>query len=69
MYERFRLGIRQHFVPLLEVDFETDAVWKPGEGAMIQDQDQYEGKNEEDAAVPGTPRWQNRQFSVAKRVY
>jgi hypothetical protein len=69
LYERFGLGIRQHCVPLLEVDFESDVVWKPGEGAVIQDEDQYDGKNEEDATVPRTPRWRTWLFSVVKRVY
>ncbi|KAG1738782.1 amino acid permease/ SLC12A domain-containing protein [Suillus lakei] len=66
IYERFGLGIRQHFVPLLEVDLETDAVWKPGEGAMIRDR---EGKHEEGAAVPVTPGWRTWLSYAAKHVY
>lgn len=34
-YERFYIGKKQHFVGKLNVDFETSAVWKPGEGAAI----------------------------------
>ena len=30
------------FVPLLEVDFETDAVWGPGGGQISRDQDAEE---------------------------
>lgn len=56
LYERFGLGIRQHFVPLVEVDLETDAVWKPSEGTTIRDHAQREGKNEKDVAVPVTSR-------------
>ncbi|OAX38858.1 hypothetical protein K503DRAFT_815677 [Rhizopogon vinicolor AM-OR11-026] len=67
LYERFGLGIRQYFVPLLEVDLQTDAVWKPGEGATFRDQGQREG--EEDVVVPATLRWQSRLFSVAKHVF
>lgn len=36
LYERFQMKVQAHFVPLLEVDFETDAVWKPGEGNIIR---------------------------------
>lgn len=66
IYERFGLGIRQHFVPLLEVDLQTDAVWKPGEGAMIRD---HEGKDEEGTAVSVTPGWRTWLSYAAKHVY
>ncbi|KAF8582413.1 hypothetical protein K439DRAFT_155882 [Ramaria rubella] len=39
LYERFWLNRRQHFVPLLEVDLDTDAVWKSGEGHLIRERD------------------------------
>lgn len=66
LYERFGLGIRQHFVPLLEVDLETDAVWKPGEGAMIRE---HEGKDDESAAGTVTPGWRTWLSYAAKRIY
>lgn len=66
IYERYGLGIRQHFVPLLEVDLQTDAVWKPGEGAMIRD---HEGKDEEEAAVAVTPGWRTRLSHAATHIY
>ncbi|KAG1837510.1 amino acid permease, theoretically lysine-specific [Suillus subalutaceus] len=66
IYERFGLGIRQHFVPLLEVDLQTDAVWKPGEGAMIRDHDD---KDEEGTAVSVTPGWRTWLSYAAKHVY
>lgn len=66
IYERYGLGIRQHFVPLLEVDLQTDAVWKPGEGAMIRD---HEGKDEEEAAVAITPGWRTRLSHAATHIY
>ncbi|KAG1758917.1 amino acid permease-domain-containing protein [Suillus occidentalis] len=52
VYERFGLGIRQHFVPLLEVDLQTDAVWKPGEGTIIRDD---EGRGGEGAVGMAEP--------------
>ncbi|KAG2091954.1 amino acid permease/ SLC12A domain-containing protein [Suillus discolor] len=66
IYERYGLGIRQHFVPLLEVDLQTDAVWKPGEGAMIRD---HEGKDEEEAAVTVTPGWRTWLSHAATHIY
>ena len=43
IWERFfqKRG-RGHFVPLMEVDFESDAVWGPGEGAAIRERDRLE---------------------------
>ena len=38
-YERFVLGKRQHVIPLLEVDLETDAVWKAGDAARLREED------------------------------
>lgn len=66
IYERFGLGIRQHFVPLLEVDIQTDAVWKPGEGAIIRDD---EGRDGEEAAGTVTPGWRTWLSYAAKHVY
>lgn len=36
VYEKRRGKTDHHFVPTSEVDFVTDAVWKPGEGAAIR---------------------------------
>ncbi|KAG2738095.1 hypothetical protein P692DRAFT_20842171 [Suillus brevipes Sb2] len=66
IYERFGLGIRQHFVPLLEVDLQTDAVWKPGEGTIIRDD---EGRGGEGAAGTVTPGWRTWLSYAAKHVY
>ncbi|KAF9235205.1 amino acid permease/ SLC12A domain-containing protein [Melanogaster broomeanus] len=66
-YERFILGERQHFVPLLEVDLETDAVWKPGDGARIREQDELETK-----AVVGKEMiswWRSWLLKIAEHVY
>jgi len=42
LWERFCQQKRPHFVPLLEVDFETEAVWRPGQGAVIRERDRLE---------------------------
>jgi amino acid permease len=39
-YERIGLGRRQHLVPLLEVDLETDAAWKAGDAAHFREEDE-----------------------------
>ena len=39
-YERFGLGKRQHLVPLLSVDLETDAAWKAGDAARLREEDE-----------------------------
>jgi hypothetical protein len=43
-YERIFEGKTKHFIPMAEVDFETDAVWKPGQGDRIRAQDLEESK-------------------------
>ncbi|KAI0941062.1 hypothetical protein AcW1_005123 [Taiwanofungus camphoratus] len=37
IYERFYLKKPRHFVPLHEVDLDTDAVWRPGEGQRFRE--------------------------------
>ncbi|KAI0355508.1 hypothetical protein OH77DRAFT_1496201 [Trametes cingulata] len=51
-YERFWLGKRTHMVPLMEVDLDTDAVWKPGEGVKMREREAEERaqRDEEDIA-------------------
>ncbi|KIJ69699.1 hypothetical protein HYDPIDRAFT_79112 [Hydnomerulius pinastri MD-312] len=66
-YERFGLGERQHFVPLLEVDLDTDAVWKRGDGARIRELDALGRKTQDNEA--GMPQWRKRFLKVAKQVY
>ncbi|TBU58638.1 amino acid permease-domain-containing protein [Dichomitus squalens] len=39
-YEFFWLNKRQHFVPLMDVDLDTDAVWGPGEGLRLRQEEQ-----------------------------
>ncbi|KAG9317894.1 amino acid permease-domain-containing protein [Chiua virens] len=40
MYERLVLGKRQHIVPLLEVDLESDAAWKAGDVARLREEEE-----------------------------
>ncbi|KAI0757972.1 amino acid permease-domain-containing protein [Fomes fomentarius] len=42
LYERLWLKQRQHFVPLKDVDLDTDAVWPPGEGVRIREEEAVE---------------------------
>ncbi|KII94543.1 hypothetical protein PLICRDRAFT_33339 [Plicaturopsis crispa FD-325 SS-3] len=71
LYERFHLKERQHFVPLLKVDFETDAVWGPGEGEVIRsrDREEAEKKKAEDQDTTGRTRTQRVLKSVTKHIY
>lgn len=39
-YERYGLEKRQHLIPLLEVDLETDAAWKAGDAARFREEDE-----------------------------
>jgi amino acid permease len=41
LYQRFYLR-EPHFVPLQDVDLETDAVWTKGEGVAIREQESRE---------------------------
>ena len=45
-YERVFEGKTEHFVRQSEVDLASDAVWEPGEGDRIREQDREESKNE-----------------------
>jgi len=44
LWQRFYEKIPHHFVPLLEVDFETGAVWEPEQGAAIRERDRLENE-------------------------
>jgi hypothetical protein len=45
-YEKVFEGKTRIFIPTSEVDLKSDAVWKPGQGALILAQDEEESKNE-----------------------
>ena len=44
-YERVFKKKKIHYIPLLEVDLVRDAVWEPGQGDRIREQDREESKN------------------------
>jgi len=65
LYERFHLKLQTHFVPLLDIDFDTDAVWKQGEGEVIKARDRAEReiKREEEKRLNG-----GRKMSLASVI-
>ena len=56
VYERFGLGRRQHFVPLLEVDLETDATWKAGDAARFREDEKKEDERKASMSLWGNVR-------------
>jgi len=68
LYERFALSRRKHFVSLEEVDLDTDAVWKPGEGKMMRERDAM-AKARQSAAQESVPRWRRLIRRTIKHVY
>jgi amino acid permease len=44
IYQRIAMPGVPHFVPLLEADLDSDAVWGPGEGAAIKEQEAQKRK-------------------------
>ncbi|KIK99020.1 hypothetical protein PAXRUDRAFT_133022 [Paxillus rubicundulus Ve08.2h10] len=69
-YEWFALGRRQHFVSLIDVDLDGNAVWKRGDGARIRGQDELEGKEmEEMEGRKATMSWFRLLSKVREHVY
>ncbi|KAF8967512.1 amino acid permease-domain-containing protein [Flammula alnicola] len=66
IYERFFLLKTAHFVPKSEVDFETDAVWGPGEGDAVRARDRKE--YEEKVIVEEHPSWTRARSWIKERV-
>jgi hypothetical protein len=46
-YEKIFEGKTEHFVRKSEADLDSDAVWGPGQGDRIREQDREESKNRE----------------------
>ncbi|EGO02342.1 hypothetical protein SERLA73DRAFT_49618 [Serpula lacrymans var. lacrymans S7.3] len=70
IYERFVLKKTQHFVPLLEVDFETDAVWKPGQGDVVRERDRQEKQIAVDTSrEKGRSRWKVWMSNITRHIY
>ncbi|KAI5999785.1 amino acid permease-domain-containing protein [Pisolithus orientalis] len=68
VYERFILGKREHIIPLLKVDLDTDAVWQRGEGLQVRQRDMLERKaREEDKSE--RPRWKVWLVSAGRYIY
>lgn len=55
LWEKFVYKVPHHFVPLMEVDLDTDAVWRPGEGKLVREQEAEEERlrDEIEAQNPG----------------
>ncbi|THH29789.1 hypothetical protein EUX98_g4389 [Antrodiella citrinella] len=70
LWERFLVSPRPacHFVPLHQVDLDTDAVWRKGEGELVRERDreEKEAKRREDAGKYGVGVWLRR---VGRHVY
>ncbi|CCL99553.1 uncharacterized protein FIBRA_01571 [Fibroporia radiculosa] len=50
VYEIVLLKNSVHLIPLQEVDLDTDAVWKPGEGRLVREQDKRDAEMQKDAS-------------------
>ncbi|OBZ70070.1 hypothetical protein A0H81_09581 [Grifola frondosa] len=68
LYERFYLKKLSHFVPLEEVDLDTDAVWKRGEGKLVRkrEREEQERREAEEGTGHGLRYWLGR---VGRHVY
>ncbi|KAI0782594.1 amino acid permease [Abortiporus biennis] len=71
IYQRYFLREPRIFIPILEVDLDTDAVWKQGEGDIIRQRDRElkEKKELEEGAMHGLRHWIRRLRKVSKHVY
>ncbi|KAI5983118.1 amino acid permease/ SLC12A domain-containing protein [Pisolithus albus] len=68
VYERLVLDERQHIVPLLKVDLDTDAVWKRGEGLQVRQRDILERKALEEGESERS-RWKVWLVRVGRHIY
>lgn len=68
IYERCVLGNNQHLVPLLQVDLDTDAVWKRGDGIQFRERDALEQRSQGEVES-GKPRWRSLLANFASYVY
>lgn len=71
IYERIFVKPRHHFIPLVEVDLDTDAVWRKGEGATVgqAERDEAERIVSEEATVHGLRNWVLRMRKMSKHIY
>ncbi|KIK13602.1 hypothetical protein PISMIDRAFT_118633 [Pisolithus microcarpus 441] len=68
VYERLVLDERQHIIPLLKVDLDTDAVWKRGEGLQVRQRDIPERKALEEGESERS-RWKVWLVRVGRHIY
>lgn len=58
LYERFVLRkTTPHFVPVAEIDFVSDAVWEPGQGAAVREEDAEISEKMKAARGQNEPVW------------
>lgn len=67
VWSKFVRKETQHFVPLLKVDLDTDAVWKAGEGKVVRDREAVE-KRLRDEAEAGQPGFKGWWHKATKRI-
>lgn len=62
LYDRFVVRSPRHFVPLMQVDLDTDAVWRPGEGQLIREKEREEIRRQEETegSAHGLRHWVRR---------
>ncbi|THG94590.1 hypothetical protein EW026_g6918 [Hermanssonia centrifuga] len=70
LYDKFILKSPHHFVPVLEVDLDTDAVWKTGEGQMIRENEREEirQKEEKEGAAHGVRHWLRKAWNHVEYI-
>lgn len=71
IYERIFIKPPYHIVPLAEVDLDTDAVWKKGEGDTVRqrERDEAERVSRDEATVHGLGNWILRMRRMSKHIY
>ncbi|KDR84458.1 hypothetical protein GALMADRAFT_56386 [Galerina marginata CBS 339.88] len=67
IYKKFIVGKGHHFVPVSEIDFATDAVWRPGDGDAVRARDRQE--REEKIQSGGQPALARAKVGVKRYVY
>ena len=67
-YELLWLRKRAHFVPLLDVDLDTDAVWGPGDGVRVRAEDQAAREKRDAQDLADGRRWRVLARSVLRYI-
>ncbi len=58
-----------HFIPLLEVDLDTDAVWKRGEGKITREREAHEMEQAKAEELSRTTAWMYWSKQLLSHVY